>query len=794
MNEIKKNIESNSETALNYEISNSFNGNNLPQRLKTNQGTKESELDEEFAIEKLNIYLMSKQYKEAIKFIEKKAKGIDDHLYNYLLFDIKIKCFYKIIKNKLSSYKYRNKTILYSPDMKISIFLEKMYQKMIIYFKEIIELLYLEECNEQLKEKLLQNYCEGLYLLAKFHKIKNQPQDAISYLSISHSMLKTYIDKCKDPNTYHIYQKIIILLISLLIEDYSFYTAVEFNILCLKLCIKELFIRNKTEKGINMNNLPYIIKKNYKDVFQNINLSLFFMGICYENLGQLKNALDAYKQASWFITKFYDESNSKFIEVIQGTEIIASKYNDFILEKIKNRDSELEKMEKERIKRQLDYERLRQLNKISSGIIYDLEKYPRISNFLENEIQLNKSVQPVTISSHFFDPLNRLEKSRENNKSHSTIKMLDTFVLYNDLLSKDYQKYINNIRGLNFNKFDKDSLEKLDKYNQNLILDKNIILEKKKKNLKTQFEQNLASKINKYIKKDNSEHKKLFNNNNNSEELYFFKRKQSLFDGIDRLDKSSSNSTLAISSRTININKFPNKIKIKNKEKSKSIIYLRNDKNKNNIIFKSYYPNKIKRYPLTNSFVFNNSFKKKVDFLEKMDNREIKFQKDLLYLKKVESRILKDVENEEDSTVRGINDANFSFNLIKEKVYEKYKNSKLLYDSSPSYRMDLIDKINLEKSKIQESIINGLSAKKLDKLKSLDKNMVVKRNEQFNRLIHYNYSGNFKKIDNKIFEQNIQNVGNVNNSFLSSLDKDLINFQKKEQFLFNTKNSIKLYK
>ena len=791
MNEINKNFENNSETTLKYEFANSLNGNNLVQRLKTNQVTKESEMDEEFAIEKLNLYLMSKQYKEAIKFIDKKAKGIDDHLYNYLLFDIKIKSFNKIIKNKLSTYKYKNKTIIYSPDMKISIILEKMFQKMIIYFKEIIEILYMEDCNEPLKEKLLQNYCEGLYLLAKFHKIKNQPQDAISYLSISHSMLKTYIDKCKDPNTYHIYQKIIILLISLLIEDYSFYTAVEFNILCLKLCIKELFIRNKTEKGINMNNLPYIIKKNYKDVFQNINLSLFFMGICYENLGQLKNALDAYKQASWFITKFYDESNSKFIEVIQGTEIIASKYNDFILEKIKNRDSELEKMEKERIKRQLDYERLRQLNKISSGIIYDLEKYPKISNFLENEIQLNKSVQPVTISSHFFDPLNRLEKSKENNKSHSTIKMLDTFVLYNDLLSKDYQKYINNIRGLNFNKFDKDSLEKLDKYNQNLILDKNIILEKKKKNLKTQFEQNLASKINKYIKKDNSEHKKLFNNNNNSEELYFFKRKQSLFDGIDRLDKSSSNSTLAISSRTININKFPNKIKIKNKEKSKSIIYLRNDKTKNNIIFKSYYPNKIKRYPLTNSFVFNNSFKKKVDFLEKMDNREIKFQKDLLYLKKVESRILKDVEKENDCTVKGIKEANFSFNLIKEKVYEKYKNSKLLFDSSPSYKIDMIDKINIEKNKIQQSIINGLNAKNLNKLKSLDKKIVVKRNEQFNKLIHYNYSGNFKKVDNIIFEKNIQNINNVNNSFLSSLDKDLINYQKKEEFLFNSKNNIK---
>ena len=179
MNEINKNFENNSETTLKYEFANSLNGNNLVQRLKTNQVTKESEMDEEFAIEKLNLYLMSKQYKEAIKFIDKKAKGIDDHLYNYLLFDIKIKSFNKIIKNKLSTYKYKNKTIIYSPDMKISIILEKMFQKMIIYFKEIIEILYMEDCNEPLKEKLLQNYCEGLYLLAKFHKIKNQPQDII---------------------------------------------------------------------------------------------------------------------------------------------------------------------------------------------------------------------------------------------------------------------------------------------------------------------------------------------------------------------------------------------------------------------------------------------------------------------------------------------------------------------------------------------------------------------------------------------------------------------------------------
>ena len=263
MNEYNKNSEQNLDTTFNYEFTNSVNASVLAQRLKTNQGTKDSEFDEEFILEKINLYLFSKQYKEAIKFIELKEKTLDDQPFNYLFFDIKIKCYYKIINEKLSTYKYRNKMILYSPEMKNSIILEKIFQKITIFFKDIIQMFLLEECNEGLKEKLLQNYCEGLYLLAKFHKIKNQPQDSTAYLSLSHSMLKTYIEKSKDPYTYHIYQKILILLISLLIEDNSYYTAIDLNTLCLKLCIKELFIRNNSDKGINLTNLPYLIKHNY---------------------------------------------------------------------------------------------------------------------------------------------------------------------------------------------------------------------------------------------------------------------------------------------------------------------------------------------------------------------------------------------------------------------------------------------------------------------------------------------------------------------------------------------------
>ena len=85
------------------------------------------------------------------------------------------------------------------------------------------------------------------------------------------------------------------------------------------------------------------IRNYFREIFQNINLSLYLLGICYENLGQLSKALDCYKQASWFISKFYHESNSKFYEIIQGTEILASKYNDFLMEKIRNRDNEIER-------------------------------------------------------------------------------------------------------------------------------------------------------------------------------------------------------------------------------------------------------------------------------------------------------------------------------------------------------------------------------------------------------------------------------------------------------------------
>ena len=288
--------------------------------------------------------------------------------------------------------------------------------------------------------------------------------------------------------------------------------------------------------------------------------------------------------------------------------------------------------------------------------------------------------------------------------------------------------------------------------------------------------------------------KSIRNYNKKKSDVYFLKKKKNINEKSEKLEKSSNSiSTKELSSRRLNISKGTYQFeKLEKSESTKNKNTILNSKKKNKII-KYYSPKQIERYPLSQSFIFNKTFKRKIEYLEKMNNREIKFQKNILYLKKVESRILKDVEKENDYTVKGINKANFSFNLIKEKIYKKFKKAKLLFVPSSQNKVDEIDKLNFQKSKLQENLIAGLNPKKLELLKVLDKNIEIMRNEQFTKLLHTN---NYKPKKDGVkekdvyfekFEKNIKNVSNINNNIISILDKDINNFKKKEKFLYQLK-------
>ena len=100
--------------------------------------------------------------------------------------------------------------------------------------------------------------------------------------------------------------------------------------------------------------------------------------------------------------------------------------------------------------------------------------------------------------------------------------------------------------------------------------------------------------------------------------------------------------------------------------------------------------------------------------------------------------------------------------------------------------------MNNEKYKIKNSLIAGLNPKKIEKIKFLDKNIIVMRNKQLSKLLYNNSSNSNKnnnierEIDND-FDENIKKVSKVNESVISSLDKEINNYIKKEKFILDLK-------
>ncbi len=101
--------------------------------------------------------------------------------------------------------------------------------------------------------------------------------------------------------------------------------------------------------------------------------------------------------------------------------------------------------------------------------------------------------------------------------------------------------------------------------------------------------------------------------------------------------------------------------------------------------------------------------------------------------------------------------------------------------------------MNNEKYKMRNSLIVGLNPKKIEKIKSIDKNIIVMRNKQLSKMLYNNSSNSNKmnyhsekEIDNE-FDENIKKIYKVNESVISSLDKDINNYIKKEKYILDLK-------
>ena len=447
----------------------------------------------EYLLKKVNSLLISKQYKSAITKIKSKEDEYDSFSEMYfILFDIKMKCYLKLIANKISYLKSKKQqTQNYHPNMNNTT--ENKYKKKLHSVYTIfsrIKTLFTAHLNDirnemkstlnpssQLKKEIvIQNYAMTLYLQATLLNNNNQIQDAIALLSIAHNLLSNYSDNCIDASTLSIHQRILLLLSMLLIEDKSYITAIQLNKISLRLCLKEILFRNfykksKTEHNfININN-----DKNIGKTIRNIVISLYHIGISSENIDDEFSAVEAYRQAKWISETFASFFSIKISRLLSGTfEISLENHETAVNKQKKIRQEQMELYYKKDDDKQIEH-----LRRVSSGI-YSSDKFISIKKYLA-------SINQREMKKKEANTINSLSLSLSSNK-YKENGIISSVIMYNDLLSEDYESFVNSVDDLNFNKTSRDTKIQLERYNLQLMTKNEIkksILHSSKKRMKS---------------------------------------------------------------------------------------------------------------------------------------------------------------------------------------------------------------------------------------------------------------------------------------------------------------------
>ena len=447
----------------------------------------------EYLLKKVNSLLISKQYKSAIAKIKSKEDEYDSFSEMYfILFDIKMKCYLKLIANKISYLKSKKKKIQnYNPNMnntKANQYKKKLHSVEKIFSR--IKTLFTAHLNDirnemkstlnpssQLKKEIvIQNYAMTLYLQATLLNNNNQIQDAIALLSIAHNLLSNYSDNCIDASTLSIHQRILLLLSMLLIEDKSYITAIKLNKISLRLCLKEIFFRNfykksKTEHNyININN-----DKNIGKTIRNIVISLYHIGISSENIDDEFSAVEAYRQAKWISETFASFFSIKISRLLSGTFEISLENHETAV----NKQKKIRKEQMELYYKKDDDKQIEHLRRVSSGI-YSSDKFISIKKYLA-------SINQREMKKKEANTINSLSLSLSSNK-YKENGIISSVIMYNDLLSEDYESFVNSVDDLNFNKTSRDTKIQLERYNLQLMTKNEIkksILHSSKKRMKS---------------------------------------------------------------------------------------------------------------------------------------------------------------------------------------------------------------------------------------------------------------------------------------------------------------------
>ena len=529
---------------------------------------------------------------------------------------------------------------------------------------------------------------------------------------------------------YSLSSQVILMISNYLIRKRDFHTAYLYQDLSIRLCIKQ--INFEYTKYFYVNESNTIDDKVYNKLFNLCSLSLYQRGICIENIGNKEShilkAIESYKQANWFATKYLKLQNSLYYEYINNIQNLI--INEYYLKYNRNHKDKNKKI----------------------TILFKKYHHKRATiSISSNHRNINTQAIINSIKQMKFNeaedvPINYIKTFGEN-KTNKTNFTLSSYKIINTLLSKRYRPFLqtnfNNKKTHSLFKYSKDFQEKLCReiaYN-NLL--------KRKNTRKVYFKNKIKKLLGKDLKlgKINSKKNQITISNQSSTNFNLNSKHTSTarLRNINHIQKNSMKKThIKSKSRNVEAVKEQNTTITPTKntlfstkdlgsnEKLKNSLFISSILKKTNELSipvnkKSTSKIIFKRKTLTSTLSFNKKFKNELNTLKSYENKEFCFHKKLLKIKSEEKFLETKFDNGKER-----------------KRCELFFNSKMTACKTQIDKLIngnkneiLISKKKLEINKVEHSAISSLNTKVLDKylkMNSTISNSVINKsykNDQF---------------------------------------------------------------
>ena len=706
----------------------------------------------------LKINLSKRFYKKTIKEINSLIKTNDIGIYSrsWKLYILKIRAILSIIKNKIAKYliNHLEKVRINHHINTIKKYFNKIPNEFIKFFEKNKKMKMHE--NIELINDLLYCYLEYILVISFFHKKIGNTLDSISYLSFIIRLYKETKLIVKTKEVMNKFEKCFIVLIQYYICNEDYHNAFEYLNIVMDMCFKNIIYQtkdlndgiykfDKNQKGYNKEEKLYDTK-NFKRIVINVVMIFLYRSICYENIGNIINAIKCDYQSIWFLNHFYS-NNFKYIYNLSKS--ILDKRNElknaitFIQRKIKY----LEQKQKNR-KKEKDGKEERNHQKKSKSLFS--RKFKGLVNKLEN-----LKIPEVDLVNKFEEKKNLKGLNSQNIEGKDKNNFLYGIRLFNTYLREDFRPILDSMEKIKSFDLDYQTQEKIQKFVRKIYFDqnqRNIKLNSLKQNNKNLYlslpDCSQKIKIKKNILKNSSISTKNINT------------KTRIFSAISRsnfIPNLRSNSTK---------NKSLEIIKKLNKEKSlESIQEIKKRKIPKYKVIKltSICDGKevYKENETLNRF-FNKNYLAKRAYIKKLEDRELIFQK----------YVLREKNHPKMPFIP------FNKELIKQKAENKYKKILSLSVTNSQIWKENITKEEYHKIKVYNRLENIA-------IGSLNKSALIRFKEE-ERKMRQNQFNIIDESDNSKL-----NIDKGNKSMIEKLNYNLDEINQRENI--ETKNFQKLY-